>query len=390
MTTLSPPSGEALSATAPPRVTGWAPRGWRQFLPPPEPLRIGDGELAVLIVCTLVTTIGLAADIARHLLDDVANLQGDFLSGWHLVLYGGVASVGAWIAFGALRRGPTFVGSVPTTTIGFLTLTVGGLVDAAWHEALGTEQAVEALVSPPHLIVFAGLAFLLTSPLVLLWRRPVNRLGPLASVAAVVSVVSALLVASLFTGFLSPMAGGLSLQAGYIEPLVGESMQEYDQVRGLGVVLWSPVLILSGFILLLGRFRVTPGLLLVGMAVLGVPPVVLAGESSVPVLIGFVVAGVVREVGVALAARPTLRPAAASAVSAAVGSTLWAATFVALRAESRLNWSETMVYGSVMLAGMGGAAVAALVMARVGPVDELADGLVDEQVDEPVGEQAGR
>ena len=46
MTTLSPPSGEALSATAPPRVTGWAPRGWRQFLPPPEPLRIGDGELA--------------------------------------------------------------------------------------------------------------------------------------------------------------------------------------------------------------------------------------------------------------------------------------------------------------------------------------------------------
>ena len=42
-----------------------------------------------------------------------------------------LASVGAWIAFGALRRGPTFVGSVPTTTIGFLTLTVGGLVDAA-------------------------------------------------------------------------------------------------------------------------------------------------------------------------------------------------------------------------------------------------------------------
>lgn len=383
MTTLSPSSDEALAPAAAPRATGWAPRGWRQFLPPAEPLRIGDGELAVLIVCTMVTTIGLAADIARHLLDDVENLQGDFLSGWHLVLYGGVASVGAWIALGALRRGPAFVGSVPTTTIGFLTLTVGGLVDAAWHEAFGTEQAVEALVSPPHLIVFAGLAFLLTSPLVLLWPRPVNRLGPLASVAAVVSVVSALLVASLFTGFLSPMAGGLSLQAGYIEPLVGESMQEYDQVRGLGVVLWSPVLILSGFVLLLGRFRVTPGLLLVGMAVLGVPPVVLAGESSLPVLIGFVAAGVVLEVGVALTARPTLRPVAASLVAAAVGSTLWAATFLALRAESRLNWSETMVYGSVMLAGMGGAAVAALVMARVGPVPEPAPETGPRSVMEP-------
>jgi hypothetical protein len=386
VTTLTPSPDEALSPPAGSRATGWAPRGWRQFLPPAQPLRISDGELAVLMVCTLVTTIGLAADIARHLLDDVENLQGDFLSGWHLVLYGGVASVGAWIALGALRRGPAFVGSVPTTTIGFLTLTVGGVADAAWHEAFGTEQAVEALVSPPHLIVFAGLVFLLTSPLALLWPRPVNRLGPLASVAAVVSVVSALLVASLFTGFLSPMAGGLSLQAGYIEPLVGESMQEYDQVRGLGVVLWSPVLILSGFVILLGRFRVTPGLLLLGMAVLGVPPVVLAGRSSVPVLVGFVAAGVVLELGVALTARPTLRPVAAAAVSAAVGSTLWAATFLALRAESRLYWSETMVAGSVMLAGMGGAAVAALVMVRVGPVAEPPSDPAGAPVATPAGE----
>ena len=331
---------------------------------------MGDAELSVLLLCTLVTTVGLAGDIARHLLDDVENLQGDFLSGWHLVLYGGVASVGAWIAVGALRRGPAFVGSVPTTTAGFLVLTVGGLVDSVWHEAFGTEQAVEALVSPPHLIVFAGLVLLLTSPLALLWPRPVNRLGPVASAAAVVSVVSALLVASLFTGFLSPMAGGLSLQAGYVEPLVGESMQDYDQVRGLGVVLWSPVLVLTGFVVLLGRFRVTPGLLVAGMSVLGVPPVVLAGDHALPVLVGFAAAGVVLEAGVAVFARPTLAPVGASLVAAAVGATLWTGTFVALRVESRLQWSETMVGGSIMLAAMAGAAVAVVVLARIGPVSE--------------------
>jgi len=119
----------------------WAPTGWRQFLAPPQRLEVSDGELAVLIICTLVTTIGLAGDISRHLLHP-ENLQGDFLSGWHLVLYGGVASVGVWIAAGALRRGPTFVGSVPTTTLGFMTLAFGGLADSAWHAAFGTEAAV--------------------------------------------------------------------------------------------------------------------------------------------------------------------------------------------------------------------------------------------------------
>ena len=72
----------------------WAPTGWRQFMPPPRRLDVTDLELAVLIVCTLVTTVGLGGDIARHL-QNPGDLEGDFLSGWHLVLYGGVASVGA-------------------------------------------------------------------------------------------------------------------------------------------------------------------------------------------------------------------------------------------------------------------------------------------------------
>ena len=139
----------------------WAPSGWRQFLPPPRRVEVTDGELALLIVCTAITTIGLAGDIARHL-QNPGDLEGDFLSGWHLVLYGGVASVGIWIAAGALRRGSAFVGSVPTTTIGFMVLSAGGLIDALWHERFGTEKAVEALVSPPHLVVFTGLVLLLS------------------------------------------------------------------------------------------------------------------------------------------------------------------------------------------------------------------------------------
>ena len=346
----------------------WAPSGWRQFLPPPRRVEVTDGELALLIVCTAITTIGLAGDIARHL-QNPGDLEGDFLSGWHLVLYGGVASVGIWIAAGALRRGSAFVGSVPTTTIGFMVLSAGGLIDALWHERFGTEKAVEALVSPPHLVVFTGLVLLLASPLVLLWHRPVVRLGLVPGIAAVLSVVSALLVASLFTGYLSPMAGGLSLQAGYIEPLVGESLQDYDQVRGLGVVVWSAVLLAGGFVPLLARFRVPFGLIALAIALLGLPAMIIAPagnrSGSMPVLAGFVAAGLVTEALYAFLGRPTLGKVTSVIVGAVGSATLWAVTFWMLEADSRLGWTPALRWGAVLLSAMIGAAVAGLATLRI-------------------------
>jgi hypothetical protein len=348
---------------------------------------ITDTALLVLIACNVLTTVGLTGDIARHL-QNPGDLEGDFLSGWHLVLYGGVASVGGWIVWGALKRGAGFVGSVPTTTIGFVTLSVGGLADALWHERFGTERAVEALVSPPHLIVFAGLVFLLTSPLILLWARPVVTLGLVPSIAAVVSVVSALLVTSLFTGFLSPMAGGLSLQAGYVEPLVGESISDYDQVRGLGVVVWSAVILVVAFIPMLARFRITPGLTLVGMALLGLPPLILTDDTisprmagsldpnaptatgGAPILYGFIAAGVGLEICRLLFARPLGRLTAV-VTAAVVPGLLWAVTFWSLESTNRLGWTPALRWGSVMLSAMVGAATAGLATLRLTRPEEV-------------------
>lgn len=185
-----------------------------------EHVRISDGELLALLVCNLVSTIGLAGDIARHL-ENPGDLEGDFLSGWHLVLYGGVTAVALWLGVGALRRGPEFVAAAWTTTLGFVLLAMGGVIDAIWHAQFGTEVEIEALVSPPHLVVFAGLAFLLASPIVVIWQREARRLGLAASFIVLASIVSVVLVISLFTGFLSPLASGMSLSAGYQEPLVG-------------------------------------------------------------------------------------------------------------------------------------------------------------------------
>lgn len=349
-------------------------RGWRRYLPYPGSPEVTDGELAVFIVCALVTTVGLAGDIARHL-SDPGSLTNDFLSGWHLVLYGGVASVGAWIGVGAIRRGPAYVGSVATATIGFVLLCIGGAVDAAWHDAFGTEVAAEALVSPPHLLVFAGLAFLLTAPIVWLWRRPARRLGALASLAVLVSLVSTVLVTTLFTGFLTPLAGGLSLQAGYTEPLVGESLQDYDQVRGLGIALWTTVLVVAAFTVVLVRFRLLPGTILVGFLLIGAPALFVSDETIMPLVAGFGVAGLVAEVLALLLGTPTLDRVGASVVGAAMGAMLWATTFAALRMDDRLAWNPSLWAGTVTLSALFGAATAALVALPAPTGDSLVDGL---------------
>lgn len=350
--------------------------GWRRHLPSGPVPTITDGEITVFIACVLLTTVGLAGDIARHLQDPASVAQGnDFLSEWHLVLYGGVASVGVFIGVGAIRKGMGYLRAVWTGVIGFVLLSLGGVADAAWHAAFGAEAAIEALVSPPHLVVFAGLAFLLTAPLVVLWGRPARRLGFVGSLAAMVSIVSMVLVTSLFTGFLSPLSGGLSLQAGYVEPLVGESATDYDVVRGLGIAIWTSGLLAAAFAVVLVRFRLVPGMVLAGFLLLAVPPLVVSDPDAIyPLALGFAAAGLVIEVSVLLLGRPTLGRLGASVMGAAAGSALWAAAFAALAADGRLGWNETLWAGTVTLSGLVGAAVAALVALPAPTGAALADG----------------
>lgn len=322
---------------------------------------VSDAALLVLMACNIVTTVGLAGDIARHL-QRPDDLEGDFLSSWHLVLYGGVTAVALWLGVGAWRHGPRFLRSVGTTTIGFAFLAIGGPADAAWHEIYGTEANLEALVSPPHLMVFTGLALLLASPVVVLWRRPATRLSLVPSVIALSSVVSVVLVISLFTGFLSPLASGLTLSVGYQEPMVGESYIDYDQVRGLGIAVWTTAVLSAAFTIILVRFKPMPGLTAVSIFLCGAPALALTEpEVIAPLVVGYAIAGLVVEAMIWLVGRPTLGRIGASATGFLLGSMLWAATFAQLAQDDRLGWSQSLWSGTILLSGMVGAAMAALV-----------------------------
>jgi hypothetical protein len=179
---------------------------------------------------------------------------------------------------------------------------------------------------------------------------------------ALVSVVTTVLVISLFTGFLSPLASGMSLSFGYVEPLIGESAIDYDQVRGLGIAVWTTAVIVAAFTVVLVRFRPMPGLVGVSIFLCGAPALLLTSPEVIqPLVIGYAVSGIVTEVMIALTGKPTLGRMAATATGALLGSMIWLSTFAMLQREGRLNWSTAMWSGTVVLSGLVGAAVAALV-----------------------------
>ena len=326
---------------------------------------VPPGALLGLVAIDLVVTIGLAGDILRHVRNQNLNGQ-DFLSGWHLVLYGGVLAVGVWLGLAALQLGPGVVlGEARFVTAGFLTLSFGGVADSAWHAAYGTEAAIEALVSPPHLVVFVGLCLLLLGPLRAQWQRDRVVLGPIESACVVLPVASVLLVASLFTGFLSPLTGGMDLGSGSVEPLVGASYSQYDLVRGLGIVLWTTVLLVVPWSMVLDRFRLFPGFALVALAGLGLPPLLVTGSTARASFFGFLAFAVAIEA----AARHRGAPPAwlRMLVGAVAPASLWAVHLLVVSRSGELRWSQAEWSGVIVLSAIWGAVAAAVATRRPGP-----------------------
>ena len=132
----------------------------------------------------------------RHL----ARLE-TFFTPWHAVLYSGMFAILAFLAIAALRsrnRGNRVGQVLPTgyglSLVGCVLFGIGGVIDMFWHLKFGIEVSLAALISPPHLLLMASLALIVSGPLRAAWRRPGTR-------APVTAVISASLLLSVFTFF---------------------------------------------------------------------------------------------------------------------------------------------------------------------------------------------
>jgi hypothetical protein len=264
-----------------------------------------------------------------------------FFTPWHAILYSGV---GAAVVV-HLREQHRARGARPgygLSAVGGLVVGAAGLVDMVWHTVLGVEADLEALLSPPHLLLITAGTLVFAGPLraALLERR--------AGLPAAFSAAYVVTGLAFFTQYANPFthlypvagddpAGGAS--GGELVELV-----ELRQVAGVAGVVVFAALVGAAVAVLRSLDELPTGAVAVAVVVPVAFLVTLRGTWFF--LPAVLVAGLAVE---ALSRR--LRPAA---LAAAAGALLTAAWVLSLLATRDVVWSAELLTGSV-----GSAAAAA-------------------------------
>ncbi|GAB2859794.1 hypothetical protein [Lentzea nigeriaca] len=283
-----------------------------------------------------------------------------FFTPWHGVLYAALATTAAWMGllvwrtrqpgrpvFGGLPRG--YAGGV----LGVIVFGVGGVADLLWHEFFGIEVAVDALVSPSHLLLGAGGLLILGTPLraqgVLREDRPWTPTAVLSLVLSTALVAFFLLYTSPF-----PMPAVVEAFVPTPEGSPGHLEAELPVVAGLGGYLLTTVLFTVPLLLILRGGRRLPGVAtvlvapvaLLSVAVVGFPTTSLVGAAGAAA--GAVVADLV------LARIPDgFLPVAAGGVAVLV----WAGQLTGLAISDAVRWPVSLWSGVVVLGGFTAAAL---------------------------------
>lgn len=330
------------------------------------PPRERDG-LTVLFGLWLM--IGLFIDGYVH------NTRGDqlesFLTPWHGALYSGFVASALWIAWPALTAQGTWgqrVAELPRGyalgLLGAVIFAVGGVADSVWHTLLGIEVDLEALVSPPHLVLFVGAMLILTTPVRAAWGRT----GVDRTLVRFLPALASVTLSALLAGFFFMYASGLydfhamrSFQV-FASTEFASNPFLLEVLASFGILarLVTTVMVMVPAILLLRRWHPPRGSFTILFATFGLFMLVLDEFRKPELLLAAVVAGIVADVVARRIPRDSGRRAGVYGFATFVPAVLWLAHFATLAATGELGWPFVLWGGVVMFAAGVGLVLALL------------------------------
>lgn len=307
-----------------------------------------------------------------------------FFTPWHAVLYSGLAAMAGWILAVAWRnrtRAGALWRAVPpgygATVAGVAVFAVGGGLDLAWHEAFGIEVAVDALVSPPHLMLGAGGLLILGTGM--RSQRAVHGGRWTWTAPALLSVVLLTALAAFFLIYTSAFAMP-AVTTEFVprpEGTPGHEAAELPAIAGLAGYLVTTALLVVPIVLVLAsgsrapRFTVTTVVATVAWlsaGIVGFP------TTAVAVAVGTTVAAVVSDAGLSRLSPATIRRRLPLLV-ATVAALVWAGQLVGVAVTDQVRWPVSLWLGVVVLSAGLAAALGALASAgNVGRVPDRRSG----------------
>jgi hypothetical protein len=282
-----------------------------------------------------------------------------FFTPWHALCYSGFAATAAWVLATAARaRRPersgleAYPAGYGLAVVGVVVFAVGGAGDLTWHTVFGIEQDLEALFSPTHLLLFAGMALILSTPLRGAWSDPASPAAP-GFRRFLPVLASAALVTVLF-------AFAFLYWAAFIQTVGAVHYDHALLVSDVASVLATNLILLAPVLLLARRWRLPFGVATAiygGVAVLigAVEAYRLPVMAAAAVLAGLAVDGLLRLLGPSAA-----RPPRFWAMGAAVPLLTWTVYFAAVAITEGIGWSAELWTGTIAWACLLGLALSLL------------------------------
>lgn len=286
------------------------------------------------------------------------NKPETFFTPWHGLLYSGFIAAGGTALAVTLRHrraGVPLRQTLPMghglTMVGLVVFAASAVGDLIWHELLGVEVGVEALLSPTHLGLLVGGLIALSAPLREAWRD-----GPAApaSLREFLPTVLCLALLTALVGFflmwLSPFVNnsagmGFSRPPGASHTHPSSSLPELQQLIGLASILMTTVVLAVPIQLALRRWRPPMGAFRVLLGVVTFLFLGLGEFEELPVLGGALLAGWVADL-LARAGRDWL-------VSAAAMTVLWSSYFALYHVTmGGLAWAPEVWGGAIVLSAL--------------------------------------
>lgn len=279
-----------------------------------------------------------------------------FFTPWHALLYSGAAALFGWL----LLPGRTLAVTDRVWTVAAAGIfATGGLGDLLWHQALGVETGLDALVSPTHLLLLLGGLIGVTAPLRETRDQP--SAGLRAGLPVLGSITLAAALGAFFLLYVSPFASDAPTVAltAIPEGAPGHQEAEAPVIAGLAAYVVSTAVVVIPVLVLLSR-RLLPfgGITVLVTTVATLSTAVTQFEQPAAPLAA-AVAGLGADV-VGWTSRRLPVAAQLPVIGAALPLLLWTAQLGALALTAEVRWPAELLIGAPVLSAMLGAVLGVL------------------------------
>ena len=279
-----------------------------------------------------------------------------FFTPWHAAFYSGFLAVATWTIYlvRKSRPGPGVPVGYRLGLSGLVIFAAGGVGDLVWHQLLGIETSIDALISPTHLILLAGAMLIITSPIRSGWHRPTPRTSPWSWQApALISLVLVAVLAQFFFLYASGW-GDVAFQTDW------RPGEDFGVALGMISLVISTVIFIGLALLLLRRWNPPWGAFTLLVGGLGLSMAAVHGFARPGDVIAAGAGGVVMD-WLAHRLRPDpARPTMVRAFATLAPVAVWGAYVIYLSIIGDLRWPPVLWLGAVLMMGLWGLGLAVL------------------------------